>query len=67
MTRRLQLLDDSIIATMKMWYKKCHPERAVDLADMIANNIYEIDSLKAMKWLCAVWGEIRSVTIQNCW
>ena len=66
-TSRFQPLDAGIIAAVKMGYKKRHLERALNLADMDAKDIYKIDIMTAMKWFNVVWGETKGLVIQNCW
>ena len=66
-TSRLQPLDLGIIAAMKVKYRRCQMEYAVDLLDEDVRDVYKVDILTAMFWISNIWKTISDETIRNCW
>lgn len=66
-TSKLEPLDAGIIASDKLQYRRRHLEHAVDLADVVVNDIYGTDILLAMRWLSSAWSEVTKKTSLNCW
>lgn len=66
-TSKLQPLDDSIIAAMKVRYRRRLMERAVDLLDIADMDIYKIHVVTAMRWLTNIWDALSADKIWNCW
>ena len=66
-TAKLQPMDAGVIAYLKRGYRKWQYEMAVDNLNATLTNIYKVDQLVAMKVVKAVWQELSSLTVHNCW
>lgn len=66
-TSKLQPLDAGIIAAWKVRYRKMQYERALDLLQDEGKNIYKVDQLTAMKYGKALWNDLPSAVLFNCW
>lgn len=66
-TSKLQPMDAGIIACLKRRYRSVQYSRALDLLEDNSRSIYKIDQLTAMKYVQAVWNEVPSDVIINCW
>lgn len=66
-TSIIQLLDTGFITEVKCRYHRKQIEHRLELDEMGITNIYKVDQLQKMRWICDSWDELKPGTILNCW
>ncbi len=66
-TAYLQCLDADVIAASKRRYRRKQYERALPLLERAnTKQLYNVNLLQAMNWICSIWEDINPHTIYNC-
>lgn len=67
-TSILQPMDQGVIASMKVPYKKKVVKRAVDLTESgVTENLYRIDLRVAATWVNTIWHKMEGEVVAKCW